>query len=237
MTTDPRTRAFEALANLLVTEESLADGLGAMLRIVVAAVPAASHAGLTTAGADGRTSTPVFTDPRVPDMDQAQYDSGRGPCLDCWRTGRPVRLPDLTDPSSPYPEFAAAALANGVRSTFSLPLTVNDRCLGALNLYGPTIEGFTDDDEELAGALAPATAAFVANAQAYWHAFSTTEQLNEALTSRSVIDMAKGILMASDPQLDADGAFELLRQASRRENVKLREIARRITERQASPEV
>jgi AmiR/NasT family two-component response regulator len=51
------------------------------------------------------------------------------------------------------------------------------------------------------------------------------------MKSRAVIEQAKGMLMASSPGLDADGAFSLLRRASQRENVKLREIAQRIVER------
>jgi AmiR/NasT family two-component response regulator len=39
------------------------------------------------------------------------------------------------------------------------------------------------------------------------------------------------MLMAQSPKLTADEAFDLLRRASQRENVKLREIARRIVER------
>ncbi len=48
------------------------------------------------------------------------------------------------------------------------------------------------------------------------------------MRSRAIIEQAKGILMAASPDLDADGAFDVLRRASQRENVKLREIAGRI---------
>jgi AmiR/NasT family two-component response regulator len=71
----------------------------------------------------------------------------------------------------------------------------------------------------------------LANAAAYWSAFELSENLSEAMKSRAVIEQAKGILMAGSPKLDADGAFDLLRRASQRENVKLREIAQRIVDR------
>jgi AmiR/NasT family two-component response regulator len=51
------------------------------------------------------------------------------------------------------------------------------------------------------------------------------------MQSRAVIEQAKGILMARSPALTADEAFELLRKASQRENVKLRDIAQRIVDR------
>ena len=47
------------------------------------------------------------------------------------------------------------------------------------------------------------------------------------MSSRAVIEQAKGVLMAEQGCLPEE-AFELLRAASQRENVKLREIAERI---------
>jgi AmiR/NasT family two-component response regulator len=55
-----------------------------------------------------------------------------------------------------------------------------------------------------------------------------------AMQSRAVIEQAKGILMARDENLDADGAFEMLRRASQRENIKLRQVAQRIVNRGGS---
>ena len=69
------------------------------------------------------------------------------------------------------------------------------------------------------------------NASAYWQATQLGEQLSQAMQSRAVIEQAKGILMARSPQMTADDAFELLRKASQRENIKLRDIAQRIVDR------
>jgi len=214
-----------------VAEDSLADALTAMLNVAVDAVPDAFQAGLTMADAHGHPATPIFTNPDVPHIDQAQYESGRGPCVDSWRAGEVVRVDDIRAERSSYPEFADACLDHGVRSTISIPLVADTGSLGAMNLYSGEIEPFSQDDEQFLLDLAPAATAFLVNSRAYWHAFDLSEQLNDALTSRSIIDQAKGMLMAADPALDADGAFEVLRNASRRENVKLRDIARRITER------
>ena len=52
-------------------------------------------------------------------------------------------------------------------------------------------------------------------------------QLRVALTTRGVIDQAKGILMAQTG-CTADAAFEMLRDASMRDNRKLNEVAARI---------
>ena len=55
------------------------------------------------------------------------------------------------------------------------------------------------------------------------------------MKTRAVIEQAKGMIMARSPELTADGAFDILRQASQRENVKLRDLAQRIVERRSSP--
>jgi AmiR/NasT family two-component response regulator len=54
------------------------------------------------------------------------------------------------------------------------------------------------------------------------------------MASRAVIEQAKGMLMVQHG-VDADGAFDLLRQGSQRENVKLREVARRLVETAVRP--
>lgn len=50
------------------------------------------------------------------------------------------------------------------------------------------------------------------------------------MRSRAVIEQAKGVLMARSTDISPDEAFDLLRRASQRENVKLRDIAQRIVE-------
>ena len=57
--------------------------------------------------------------------------------------------------------------------------------------------------------------------------FSLTNQLRAALASRSVIDQAIGIIVAQE-RCPAAQAFAILRTASQKRNVKLREIARDI---------
>ena len=55
------------------------------------------------------------------------------------------------------------------------------------------------------------------------------------MRSRAVIEQAKGILIARSPEITPDKAFDVLRRASQRENVKLREIAQRIVDRKPAP--
>jgi transcriptional regulator with GAF, ATPase, and Fis domain len=131
-----------------------------------------------------------------------------------------------------YPEFSKLALAHGVQSTLSLPLVAGEQGIGALNLYANRPDSFSDDDEQIGMELATTAAVVLANASAYWTTFELSQNLSEAMKSRAVIEQAKGMLMARSETLSPDDAFDLLRKASQRENVKLRDIAQRIVNRQ-----
>jgi GAF domain-containing protein len=232
---DARARALSALARFQVAETSVGDTLQRIADITLEAVPAAAVAGMTMLGDDEQPTTAIYTDSESPEIDAAQYRDGRGPCLDAWRTKRVFHIRRVEEHGREYPAFASACLDHDVRSTLSLPMVNGDVAIGALNLYARVEDAFTDDDEVLAGDLAGAAAAVLANVSAYWTAFELSQQLGEAMKSRAVIEQAKGVLMAQSPGLDADAAFDVLRKASQRENLKLREIARRIVERRAVP--
>jgi hypothetical protein len=64
--------------------------------------------------------------------------------------------------------------------------------------------------------------------------YSAISRLQARLASMPVIEQAKGIMMA-ECGWTAEQAFDALRQASQRENVKVRELAARIVTRTADP--
>jgi AmiR/NasT family two-component response regulator len=83
-----------------------------------------------------------------------------------------------------------------------------------------------DNPESLAAGLEVAeyVAIAVSNADAHWQLGEQARNMRLAMESRSVIEQAKGVLMAQR-KVDADVAFEILRDASQRYNRKLRDIA------------
>ena len=212
----------------------MGDTLLRVSEATLEALPSAEMAGISLMGENGRPTTGIFTDDAAPAIDGAQYESGAGPCLDSWRTGKTIRLDDIADAAEVYPLFAKAAQVHGVHSSLSLPLLAGDEAVGALNLYARVTGAFSKKDEATGLMLASAAAIVLANASAYWQAAQLSEQLNQAMQSRAVIEQAKGILMARSPQMTADEAFDALRKASQRENVKLREIAQRVLDRRRS---
>ena len=81
-----------------------------------------------------RPRTIVHTHPTALILDQVQYDSGEGRCLDAFNDGEIYRVVD-TATAGRWAEFRQACLRHGIKSSLSLPLVVDDTCYGALNLY------------------------------------------------------------------------------------------------------
>lgn len=227
---DARAAALSALSQFQVTDTTVGEALQRIADITLEAVPAAHVVGMSMLGDDGRPTTAVYTDAESPKIDECQYRDGKGPCLDAWRNNVVVSVPRVENVADVYPGFAAACLEHGVRSTLSLPMRAGSVAVGALNLYARVDEGFGDDDASLAGDVAAAGAAVLVNVSAYWTAFDLSAQLQQAMDSRAVIEQAKGVLMAGQRDLTAEAAFDLLRKVSQRENLKLRDVAKRIVE-------
>ena len=72
--------------------------------------------------------------------------------------------------------------------------------------------------------FAAQAAIVLANAEAFTRSQAAAMNLGEALTSRAMIDMAKGIVMG-ERKCGPDEAFEHLRRLSQTEHRKLRDVA------------
>jgi GAF domain-containing protein len=208
------------LARLVVTEDPLDSTLHRVAVLATKEIAGCAMAGITLMR-DGKPVTAAFTDSIAPEIDTAQYETGAGPCLQAFETNRMLRIDD-TRTDTRWPEFARAAAEHGVLSTLSLPLVVGANALGALNLYSRAPNTFESDDSSMVFALQASVV--LANAQAFWAAQHLAEQLENALTSRAVIEQAKGVLLARTG-CSLDEAFDLLRAASQNQNRKLRDVA------------
>ena len=225
MVDTPVTASLAALSRFFVGDGTVMETLDRVLKLTVEAVPVAEMVGITML-VEGRQRTAVFTDPEAVEIDQAQYDTGEGPCLEAFREGEITEIEATSDPGR-WREFRQTAAAHGIGSTLSFPLRVDTTAVGALNFYSRTERAFTDDDRQTGSLFAAQAAIVLANTQAYWDAHELSLRLGEAMQSRAVIEQAKGILMGAQG-FDEDAAFAMLVAASQRENVKVRDIAHRI---------
>jgi GAF domain-containing protein len=137
---------------------------------------------------------------------------------------------DDTASDTRWPEFAAAALSRGIRATLSVPLAARGESIGALNLYAENAGVFTGAHEKAVAVFAGQASIALANAQVYWDARELSENLSEAIKTREVISQAVGILMVTGGRTP-DDAFQILANASQRENRKVRDIAAEVVTR------
>jgi GAF domain-containing protein len=120
--------------------------------------------------------------------------------------------------------FRDRALQLGFGSVLSVPLLSGEEAIGALNIFAADSDLLTEDDVLLARRIAAPAAATLANARAYRQAMRLAGQLETALANRSVIERAKGVLMATQG-CSEDEAFGLMRLASQQRNIKVVDIA------------
>jgi len=194
-------------------------------------------AATVTARHDKEVATVAATDQRMIELDDAQYESGAGPCLAVLDRPDSIRLEDAAEPDDRWEHFARTAAHLGVHSTLSVHMPVDSDGLAAsLNLYSKQQLELNDAQVRAAMPFAEQLAAAMLSVEANRATAQLARDMAEAMRSRAVIEQAKGIIMADD-QIDADAAFQRLVQISQHSNVKLRDVAHRIVhERTATPE-
>jgi GAF domain-containing protein len=226
---DPLRQAVAAVAGFLVADAPLGETLDRIAGHAKEGIGPADAVGMTLLDEKGRaTRTQIFTDDLSPEVDQAQYDEDTGPCLDALRSGEIIRVEDTSVVADRWPAFSTRAAECGVHSTLSVPLDAGGTRIGVMNVYSKDAS-FRPDDEEDGRIFATQAAAVLANTRMYWGALDLAAGLQAAMETRGIIEMAKGKIMAANG-CTADDAFALLVKASQRENLKLRDLARRIVE-------
>jgi GAF domain-containing protein len=220
------TNAMHDLEELLPLQENLTSTLVKISEISVRLVEGCDSASVSLV-VNGKVQTPGASDNTAIELDESQYRSGAGPCLEAIKEARTQVIDDIeTDPR--WPEFSETALNRGVSSTLSIPIKV-DGVIGGLNLYGRSKHAFKDTPSELTELLAARAFIAIENARAYETSRLLIEQLNEAIKTREIIGEAKGILMAREG-VSEDEAFRMLVTVSQNSNTKLREIAQKIVD-------
>ena len=153
-----------------------------------------------------------------------ELQAQEGPCLDAFRTGEPVGHENLQAGAGRWPLFSAAALRAGFASALALPLRLREVTLGALNLLSATRAPMAEADFIVARAFADLAALSIAQHRASAEAQRLNEQLSGALTSRVVIEQAKGVI-SERAGVDLAEAFSRLRAYARNGNLRLTDVA------------
>src|ERR1035438_6578805 len=184
-----------------------------------------SATGLLLADPRGELRVVAASSEQVRLLELFQIQNDQGPCLDCFRTGKPVAVADLSTEAKRWPRFAPAAREAGFASVQALPMRLREHIIGALNLFRAAPGRFDQADMRVGQALADVATISLLNERSMRRSETLNEQLKSALNSRVIIEQAKGKL-AERLHLDMDQAFNVLRRYARTSNIRLSDLAR-----------
>jgi GAF domain-containing protein len=207
------------LARSVAAPRDIDAVLSGVTATTVELLTGADTAGVLLVSKGGTFESLSGTSELIYEVDRLQEKHNAGPCVEAAINELVVRTDDF-ETETRWPEYSHEVCKLGVRSSISFKLYTGDRTAGALNVFSRRPNSFDADSEVIGSILAAhAAAAILASRE--------SQQLQAALLSRDLIGQAKGMLMERF-DVDAVGAFDMLRKLSQQMNVRLSEIARRV---------
>jgi GAF domain-containing protein len=195
------------MSGLLLSDEAVESALALISSLARETVPGSTGAGVSIIDEQRRRSS-GSTDERVRAADNLQYDLDEGPCLAAAAEHGLVRIDDFTEDRR-WPRWSEAVGQLGLRAAMSTALVAGDRSLGAIKVYAEEPHAFDERSEQLLTLFAAQAAMLVAHVQRYEHTKRLSDGLRQAIHSRDVVSMAKGVLMGRHA-IDEDAAFGML---------------------------
>jgi len=228
MTERQLAEAFVELADTLVDDFDLMDFLHQLTDRCVSLLDV-SAAGLLLTDQRGALQVVAASTEQTRLLELLQLQTDQGPCPECFHTGQPVAVADLSTASDRWPRFVAEARRIGFASAHALPMRLRTDLIGALNLFHTKPGALDADTVRLGQALADIATIGLLRARAIRQRETLAEQLQTALNSRVIIEQAKGVI-AERHHLDMDASFTALRTTARTTNRRLSELAHAVVD-------
>ena len=216
-------RVLVEMADTLVEDYGIVEMLTGLADRSVSML-GASAAGVMLAPPSGSLGLVASSSEAMRLLELFELQSREGPCLDAFRTGRPVGHEILEAGSGRWPTFSGAAVEAGFHSAVAIPLRLREVTLGALNLLSESQVPLEEADVVVAHAFADLAALSIAQHRATAEVLRLNEQLASALNSRIVIEQAKGVL-SERAGVSLAEAFERMRAYARASNLRLTDVA------------
>jgi GAF domain-containing protein len=188
-----------------------------------------SAAGAVLTDRRGRLQLATASTETLAALQSLQLQRWQGPCVDAYRYGRRVAVPDLRRVRGRWPVFAPRALEAGVAAVCAFPMRLRDDRIGALNFFQATPGEFDEAAVQAGQVLTDMATIAILQARAAQDATRLARQLEHALESRVVVEQAKGVL-AERLGVDPDTAFMRLRRYGRVRGLPLAELARQVVD-------
>jgi len=220
---------FVKLADTLIDDYDVVD----LLQFLVDTcrdVLDTTAAGILLADARGDLEVVASTSEASRLVEMMQLSAEEGPCIDSFRSGQRVSVPDIETSKDEWSQFRGSALAQGFRSMDALPLRLRDATIGTLNLLRSAPGAAPEESISAAQAFADVATIGILHERTLRESAILSEQLQAALNSRIIIEQAKGVV-SHTRGVSIDEAFTLMREYARSHSMGLSIVAARLVDR------
>ncbi|GAB2649165.1 hypothetical protein GCM10027068_31040 [Prescottella soli] len=150
-----------------------------------------------------------------------------GPCADAIARGRILHIAAVDDHRETWPQFVAEARRSGLVALAAFPLRHGPRTVGTLVLVSDRPRRWLEGEIAMVGCLAEMAAVYLSQRSAVNHFQRLSGQLEQALTTRIVVEQAKGIISNANG-IGVDAAYQLIRRHARSHNASVHAVAEAI---------
>jgi GAF domain-containing protein len=217
---------FVELADTLIDDFDVIEFLHVLTRRCVELLDA-SAAGLMLADGTDELRVMASSSERARLLELFELQNAEGPCLECYRSGTAVAVPDLEREERRWPQFAIEARNAGFRGVQAIPMRLRRTTIGALNVFSSEVGVPSPSNLLVAQAFADVATIGILQERMVREAQTTSGQLQTALDSRIAIEQAKGVI-AQRARVDMDEAFRSLRAYARGNHHRLSDLARAV---------
>jgi GAF domain-containing protein len=221
---------FAVLADTLVDDYDVVD----LLQTLVDAcrdLLDTTDAGILLADPEGALELISSTSEAADLVEVMQVAAESGPCIESFRSGKHVSLPDVAHAPSEWSEFRRTALENGFAAVEAIPMRLREVTIGTLNLLRSEPGSPPADDLAAARAFADVATIGILHERTVRESEVLSAQLQLALNSRVVIEQAKGVVSFT-AGVPIDAAFSLIRAYARQHGLRLSDVAARVVRRE-----
>ncbi len=211
-------QALEDLGRLRFGEMSVDDAIREIVQ-TTHSMFSVDGAGLMLCDGDQHLRSVAASDDRFGHLEELQVRHGEGPCIEAYESKKLVGVEDLASDDR-WPVFSRAAVARSVRAILASPLPYNREAVGVVAVLSEKTRPWSPEGELALLAFTDLAALLIASMMMGERQSAMSLQLQEALTSRQIIEQAKGVLIGTQ-QISAREAYERLRSQARSQRRKL----------------
>lgn len=164
------------------------------------------------------------SDDRLAHLEELEVRHGTGPCLAAYQSKELVSSEDLSEEPR-WDGFPEAAVDRGLGAVLVSPIPYGNDAIGVIAVFSARRHAWSPEGELAVIAFTDLAALLIATTMQNEERGEVAQQLQRALDARTVVEQAKGVLVARDGISSRD-AFERIRADARRSRRKVVDVAR-----------